>query len=275
MADDATSGGAADHQGDPSSHPRVCPGSRRAVGIGLAHAASARVCRHQRAGARGVRRPRQGGGRGGWRRRDNPDRAPRQLTEHARGVHRRGRAARRGGDARDAAYRIPIAGRGPRGRHARRGPQWQGALRARLRAGVRRPRGRRVRPAARPARHRLTGDPAARDRCRHRRPRASGAPQARRGRRGGRPWGVPDPLGLTRPPLRPADFRGAYIGVRRSALAKRAFESLDATVGWEVGDRPLGFDGIETDLGGLESGRLDVGAASLTADVSCGRASAS
>ena len=75
------------------------------------------------------------------------------------------------------------------------------------------------------------------------------------------------PLGLTRPLLRPADFRGAYIGVRRSALAKRAFESLDATVGWEVGDRPLGFDGIETDLGGIESGRLDVGAASLTADV--------
>ena len=75
------------------------------------------------------------------------------------------------------------------------------------------------------------------------------------------------PLGLTRPLLRPADFDGAYIGVRRSALAKRAFESLGATVGWAVGDRPLGFDGIETDLGGIESGRLDVGAASLTADV--------
>ena len=75
------------------------------------------------------------------------------------------------------------------------------------------------------------------------------------------------PLGLTRPLLRPADFRSAYIGVRRSALAKRAFESLDATVGWTLGDRPLSFDGIETDLGGIESERLDVGAASLTADV--------
>jgi TRAP-type C4-dicarboxylate transport system substrate-binding protein len=75
------------------------------------------------------------------------------------------------------------------------------------------------------------------------------------------------PLGLTRPLLRPADFRAAYIGVRRSALAKRSFESLGATVGWELGDRPLSFDGIETDLGGIESARLDVGAASLTADV--------
>jgi TRAP-type C4-dicarboxylate transport system substrate-binding protein len=75
------------------------------------------------------------------------------------------------------------------------------------------------------------------------------------------------PLGLTQPLLRPADFRGAFIGVRRSALAKRALESLGATVGWEVGDRPAAFDGIEVDLGGIESGRLDVGAASITADV--------
>jgi TRAP-type C4-dicarboxylate transport system substrate-binding protein len=75
------------------------------------------------------------------------------------------------------------------------------------------------------------------------------------------------PLGLTQPLLRPADFEGAYIGVRRSALAKRTFESLGATVGWAIGDPPYSFDGIETDLGGIESGRLDVGAASLTADV--------
>jgi TRAP-type C4-dicarboxylate transport system substrate-binding protein len=75
------------------------------------------------------------------------------------------------------------------------------------------------------------------------------------------------PLGLTQPLLRPADFRAAYIGVRRSALAKRAFESLDATVAWVIGDRPLGFDGVETDLGAIESERLDVGAASITADV--------
>jgi TRAP-type C4-dicarboxylate transport system substrate-binding protein len=75
------------------------------------------------------------------------------------------------------------------------------------------------------------------------------------------------PLGLTQPLLRPADFEGAYIGVRRSALAKRAFESLGATTAWVIGDRPTGFDGVETDLGGIESERLDVGAASLTADV--------
>jgi TRAP-type C4-dicarboxylate transport system substrate-binding protein len=75
------------------------------------------------------------------------------------------------------------------------------------------------------------------------------------------------PLGLTQPLLRPADFEGAYIGVRRSALAKRTFESLGATTAWVIGDRPTGFDGVETDLGGIESERLDVGAASLAADV--------
>ena len=62
------------------------------------------------------------------------------------------------------------------------------------------------------------------------------------------------PLGVTQPLLRPADFEGAYIGVRRSALAARTFESLGATTAWVIGDRPTGFDGIETDLGGIESG---------------------
>jgi len=75
------------------------------------------------------------------------------------------------------------------------------------------------------------------------------------------------PLGLTQPFLRPADFEAAYIGVRRSALAKRTFESLGATVAWVIGDRPTGFDGVETDLGGIESERLDVGAVSIAADV--------
>jgi TRAP-type C4-dicarboxylate transport system substrate-binding protein len=75
------------------------------------------------------------------------------------------------------------------------------------------------------------------------------------------------PLGLTQPFLRPADFEAAYIGVRRSALAKRTFESLGATVAWVIGDRPTGFDGVETDLGAIESERLDVGAVSITADV--------
>jgi TRAP-type C4-dicarboxylate transport system substrate-binding protein len=81
------------------------------------------------------------------------------------------------------------------------------------------------------------------------------------------PGDLRHPLGLTRPLLRPEDYRGARIGVRRSALAKRAFEELGATVAFEIGNVPAGFDGIEVDLGGLESGRLDVGAASLTADV--------
>ena len=110
---------------------------------------------------------------------------------------------------------------------------------------------------------------AARARRRHRRPRASR-------RSASSAWSalrccpatLRHPLGLTRPLAAAGRLpRRAYIGVRRSALAKRAFESLGATVGWELGDRPLSFDGIETDLGGIESARLDVGAASLTADV--------
>lgn len=75
------------------------------------------------------------------------------------------------------------------------------------------------------------------------------------------------PLGLTRPLMRPADFRGALVGVRRSALAKRAFEALGARTAYEVGDETPGFDGIEVDLEGIEAGRLDVGAVSLTTDV--------
>ena len=83
------------------------------------------------------------------------------------------------------------------------------------------------------------------------------------------------PLGLTRPLLRPADFRAAYIGVRRSALAKRSFESLGATVGWELGDRPLSFDGIETDLEGSSRHGSTSARPRSPPTSRCGRASAS
>lgn len=82
------------------------------------------------------------------------------------------------------------------------------------------------------------------------------------------PGDLRHPLGLTRPLLRPEDFRGALIGVRRSALAKRAFEQLGAQVAFSVAGDYAGFDGIESDLGSLENDLADVGAASLAADVS-------
>ena len=82
------------------------------------------------------------------------------------------------------------------------------------------------------------------------------------------PGDLRHPLGITRPLLRPEDFSGAFVGVRDSALAKRTFEHLGATVGYTVGDDDFsGYDGIENDLVSLESNRADVGAASLAADL--------
>jgi TRAP-type C4-dicarboxylate transport system substrate-binding protein len=82
------------------------------------------------------------------------------------------------------------------------------------------------------------------------------------------PGDLRHPLGITRPLLRPEDFAGAFIGVRASALAKRTFEQLGASVGYTVGDDDfLGYDGIEADLVNLESVRADVGATSLAADL--------
>jgi TRAP-type C4-dicarboxylate transport system substrate-binding protein len=74
-------------------------------------------------------------------------------------------------------------------------------------------------------------------------------------------------LGLTRPLVRPEDFAAALIGVRASALAKRTFEQLGATVVFSRGDDFTGFDGIESDLHGIEGGRTDEGAASLAPDL--------
>jgi TRAP-type C4-dicarboxylate transport system substrate-binding protein len=82
------------------------------------------------------------------------------------------------------------------------------------------------------------------------------------------PGDLRHPLGLTRPLLRPEDFDGAFIGVRASALARRTFEQLGATVAFSSGDDFAGFDGIESDLRSIESVRADDGAASLAADLS-------
>jgi TRAP-type C4-dicarboxylate transport system substrate-binding protein len=75
------------------------------------------------------------------------------------------------------------------------------------------------------------------------------------------------PLGLTRPLLQPADFRGATIGVRRSALARRTFERLGATTDSDYADAVFGLDGVEVDLAGIEAGRWDKGAVSLPVDL--------
>ena len=68
--------------------------------------------------------------------------------------------------------------------------------------------------------------------------------------------------------MRPEDFDGAFIGVRASALAKRSFEQLGATVEFSSGDDFTGYDGIESDLRSIEGERTDEGAASLAPDVS-------
>jgi TRAP-type C4-dicarboxylate transport system substrate-binding protein len=82
------------------------------------------------------------------------------------------------------------------------------------------------------------------------------------------PGDLKHPLGLRRPLLRPEDFQGASIGVRRSAIAKRAFEQLGAQVDFMAGGDYAAYDGIEADLRDIEAEGSDVGATSLTVDVS-------
>jgi TRAP-type C4-dicarboxylate transport system substrate-binding protein len=81
------------------------------------------------------------------------------------------------------------------------------------------------------------------------------------------PGDLRHPLGLTRPLVRPVDYAGAYIGVRDSALQRRAFRRLGASVGTIAGEDYAGYDGIESDLPSIEADRADLGAASLAPDV--------
>jgi TRAP-type C4-dicarboxylate transport system substrate-binding protein len=81
------------------------------------------------------------------------------------------------------------------------------------------------------------------------------------------PGALRHPVGLTRPLLRPDDYRGARIGVRRSAMARRAVEQLGATADTKYAEDVTGFDGVEADLIGIESGRWDVGAVTLAVNV--------
>ena len=81
------------------------------------------------------------------------------------------------------------------------------------------------------------------------------------------PGDLRHPLGLTRPLVRPIDYAGAYIGVRDSAIQRRAFARLGASVGTIAGEDYAGYDGIESDLPSIEADRADIGAASLAPDL--------
>jgi TRAP-type C4-dicarboxylate transport system substrate-binding protein len=77
------------------------------------------------------------------------------------------------------------------------------------------------------------------------------------------------PLGLSRALLRPADYRGATIGIRPAGVANATFAALDARA---EGFRALaeglaGFDGAESGVSTIRNNRYDNGARALTANV--------
>lgn len=75
------------------------------------------------------------------------------------------------------------------------------------------------------------------------------------------------PLGYARALLDPADYEGARIGIRASALAQMTMEALGATpVVFPPGDTS-GLDGMEVHMGQIRRARYDVGADSLTGNV--------
>jgi TRAP-type C4-dicarboxylate transport system substrate-binding protein len=81
------------------------------------------------------------------------------------------------------------------------------------------------------------------------------------------PGDLRHPLGITRRLVRPSDFAGATIGIRSSALARRTFEQLGATVVLNRGDTYPGVDGIESDLTLIVGDEADRGAESLAVDL--------
>ncbi len=75
------------------------------------------------------------------------------------------------------------------------------------------------------------------------------------------------PLGFTRALLDRADYEGARIGIRASALSEMTMEALGATpVVFQPGDTS-GLDGMEVHMGQIRSANYDVGADSLTGNV--------
>jgi TRAP-type C4-dicarboxylate transport system substrate-binding protein len=77
------------------------------------------------------------------------------------------------------------------------------------------------------------------------------------------------PLGLSRALARPADFRGARIGIRPSSVARATFDALgaDAEGFQSIPNGLLGFDGAESGVSTILNNRYDSGARALTANV--------
>ena len=77
------------------------------------------------------------------------------------------------------------------------------------------------------------------------------------------------PLGLSRALVRPADFRGAHIGIRPAGVADATFAALGARAeGFRAGPEGLaGFDGAESGVSTIRNNRYDNGARALTANV--------
>jgi TRAP-type C4-dicarboxylate transport system substrate-binding protein len=78
------------------------------------------------------------------------------------------------------------------------------------------------------------------------------------------------PLGLSRALVRPADYRGARVGIRPSGVAEATFDALGAdATGFQAGrpDGLVGFDGAESNVSTILNNRYHVGARALTANV--------
>jgi TRAP-type C4-dicarboxylate transport system substrate-binding protein len=77
------------------------------------------------------------------------------------------------------------------------------------------------------------------------------------------------PLGLTRAFVRPADFRGAHIGIRPAGVADATFAALGARAeGFRAIPEGLaGFDGAESGVSTIRNNGYDRGARALTANV--------
>jgi TRAP-type C4-dicarboxylate transport system substrate-binding protein len=76
------------------------------------------------------------------------------------------------------------------------------------------------------------------------------------------------PLGLSRPLVRPEDYRGATIAIRYGDVARKTFAALAATTkGYEVGVLPAAADGAELDVNTIGLNTYDIHAKGLTSNV--------
>jgi TRAP-type C4-dicarboxylate transport system substrate-binding protein len=77
------------------------------------------------------------------------------------------------------------------------------------------------------------------------------------------------PLGLSKALVRPADYRGARVGIRPSGVAEATFDALGADAeGFQAGpDGLVGFDGAESNVSTILDNRYHAGARGLTANV--------